>query len=447
MNPGNIASSAASSAASGAATSAASNAVSGSNALKLESAASSSASSNIIDFPGNPSSSSAPATGGGDIIDFPGNSSTPEPPTNSTPEPPAPNNEEAPEPSNGGDGNGSDNGDGENPEEKKPEKQEPGKKTNGEDSSTKKMAKALARGTAAYFTGGESLQYDQAIANNGFVDKTLGVVADLNDKTNPATTMLNDALDEAGVIDTANDAMDLAGNVMNGDIGGTIEKGIDTVKDVYKVNMTLAKILAWIICPILFILFATVIIILGPVLGGFLTITDGLVGEKSAYSEYYSSSITPGDINNMVSDTPGYENLSPSRQAIIAASASLVGKSYNWGGHPSGPGVSGVPSKGLDCAGYVQWVLWTALGSNPGYLTTSAISNQIGSKFIIISPSDLKPGDIGLKRMGGSTEGNTNHTGIYAGDGYWYHAQGTNSGIVRNQYKSFKIYLRYVGVS
>lgn len=349
--------------------------------------------------------------------------------------------------------NGSDNPEpDENGELKEGDKVAPGKEINenGEvdKSSTRKLTEAVGRGAAAYFTGGESIGADKAIAESRMGDHLLGVVSDTAEKV-PGVEQVADELNEAGVTDAVNDALDTVGSVKNMDLEGVAEGAKKTAEDVKKFKKYTVKKIAMALVPalaLLLFLMAVFFIILGPVIGGFLDLTDGDSESKSSGGGYVSTSTTNTDISNLLADTPNYDELTPTRQAILAAAASLVGMPYHFGGHPAGAGLSGFPATGLDCAGYVQWVLWTALGTNPGYLTTSSISSQIGTRFIEVSADELQPGDIGLKRRGGSTSDDTNHTGIYAGGGQWYHAASTNTGIVKNNYSSFTIYLRYVGV-
>lgn len=340
-----------------------------------------------------------------------------------------------------------------NPEGLKPgDKVEPGKVVNEdgkvEDSATKKTLKAVGRGAAAYFTGGESLKVDQAVTNNQISDKLIGVVSDAAE-ANIATKIASEQLDDLGVPDMANDLMDAAGNAMNGDIAGTVDKAKDVVKDSDKmvkgVVKKTAKIIAMILAPFA-LLMIIVLTICSPVIGGFLDVTEAIedVGDFFTGGDDDEPDFSGG--GNIVLPPGDYENLSDTRKAIIAAASSVLGSRYNWGGHPKGPGLSGFPPTGLDCAGYVQWCLWTALGENPGYLTTAAISDLIGTKFTVIDASELQPGDIALK-FKGVQSGKQNHTGIYAGNGLWLHAKGKNYGIVCGPYSNFTIFLRYNGVA
>lgn len=315
------------------------------------------------------------------------------------------------------------------------------------DSSTKKLTKAVGQGAAAYFTGGESLGKDQAIKNNGLVDHAVGVVSDVAEKT-PGVKQLADELDDAGVIDAATDAMDMIGDIKNGDIAGAIEKGKDVVKDTDKFKKQMVKKLMPIIIAstaggLLFIVL--IMGIVSPIAGGIMDLTEKIGEFFDAVGDFLGDLFGGTNAYDILTDlVEDYDNLSEEQKNIVTVAASALGRNYNWGGHPRGPGIDNFPDTGLDCAGFVQWVLWTAYGSNPGYLTTEAISDLIGTKFVEISESELQPGDIGLK-FRGARVGVTNHTGIYAGNGQWIHAAGSKSGVINSKYKNFTIYLRYVG--
>ncbi len=315
------------------------------------------------------------------------------------------------------------------------------------DSSTKKLTKAVGQGVAAYFTGGESLGKDQAIKNNGLVDHTVGVVSDVAEKA-PGVKAVADELDEAGVIDVATDAMDLVGDIKNGDVGGAVEKGKAVLKDKDKMKKYIIKKML----PIIIIsagggiLFIVLIMgIVSPIAGGIMDLTEKVGEFFDAVGDFMGNLFGGTNAYDILTDlVEDYENLPEDKRKIVTAAASALGQNYNWGGHPSGPGYDGYPATGLDCAGFVQWALWTAYGTNPGYLTTSSISDLIGTKFEEISEEELQPGDIGLKFRGSRVDEN-NHTGIYAGNGNWIHAAGAESGVVNSKYKGFTIYVRYVG--
>ncbi|MCH5167613.1 MAG: C40 family peptidase [Erysipelotrichales bacterium] len=326
---------------------------------------------------------------------------------------------------------------------------------NVEDSSTKKTLKAVGRGAAAYFTGGQSIGRDKDVANFKPVDKTLGVVSDSLDKV-PGVEEVSKELDEAGLADGVNDVLDTVGNAKNGDIGGTIESGKNALKDVEKTKSYAKKKAMKVIIPVAALLFFLSAIFMGifaPVLGGFLDVVESDSDEvaeleEDGVNEFFFDNEDQEVTGQIIGEISGFENLSGARQKIIAAAASAVAAKvkYSYGSHPHAAGLMGIPTSGLDCAGFVQWALWTGLGGNPGYLTTASISNKIGTDFIQISESELQPGDIGLKRTGGSDGDNYNHTGIYAGNGQWFHAAGSKTGVVRGNYSGFTIFLRYKGV-
>ena len=219
------------------------------------------------------------------------------------------------------------------------------------------------------------------------------------------------------------------------------------------------KALSPIIVPALLGIFGflmSLVIMLAPIMivaGGIMEITDKIKGWVDTVVEAVTgdnSEIIIGnvDVDYLLEKIPNYAQLDVTRQNILRAGAEVIASNYpyKWGGHPSGPGLKGVPSTGLDCAGFVQYALWTGTGSSPGYLTTGTIDNQIGTNFIQVDCIHAKPGDIGLKRHGGSTKTSTNHTGIYAGNGLWMHAASSNTGIVMSTYSNFTICLRYKGV-
>ena len=333
---------------------------------------------------------------------------------------------------------------------KEGDKVEPGKQVdeNGQvkDSSTKKLTRVAGQAAAAYFTGGQSLGTDQQVMNNRLVDKTIG--AETLDKV-PGVEQISSELDEAGVTDAVGDTLNVAGDLKNGDIAKVAEDAGKVKEDAKKAKKYVAKKMIPIILlsaiPLLFTLIVTVAVI-GPVIGGFIDITDRIEEKLDDIADFFGDLFGGSGPDVALSEwVPGFDSLSFEQQRILAAAASLVGRPYKWGGKPTGAGLSGVPSTGLDCSGYVEWVLWTAYGVSPGTLSTSTISDlaKEGKRFKIISESELRPGDIGLKWLG-YKDGENNHTGIYAGDGYWFHAANSKSGIIRSKYTGFTVYLRYI---
>ena len=141
-------------------------------------------------------------------------------------------------------------------------------------------------------------------------------------------------------------------------------------------------------------------------------------------------------------DVSDKNTLSIERKRIIETAMLLEGKiPYDWGGKPVNPGWNEKwnRSNGLDCSGYVQWVYWTALGIDSGLESTYAISSSCKR----INKNDLQPGDLGLMFKGGSTEGHTNHVGIYLGENKWIHcSSGSNTVVVEENLTYFKYFAR-----
>ena len=215
---------------------------------------------------------------------------------------------------------------------------EVGKDGQVKDSSTKKLTTAVGQGAAAYFTGGESLGKDQMIKNNGLANRAIGVVSDVAEKT-PGVKHVADALDDAGVIDAATDAMDMVGDIKNGDIGGAIEKGKDLVKDKKKMqNHAVKKMLPIIIASaaggLLFIVL--IIGIISPIAGGIMDLTEKIGEFFDAVGDFFGDLFGGNDAYEIMTDlVEDYDSLSEDQRKIVIAAASALGRSYNWGGHPS----------------------------------------------------------------------------------------------------------------
>ncbi len=127
------------------------------------------------------------------------------------------------------------------------------------------------------------------------------------------------------------------------------------------------------------------------------------------------------------------------RRDIIITAMSLMGQvPYQWGGKASKPGYDRTwwtfvdnEQKGLDCSGFVQWAYMTT-GFGKDVTNNLVSTSQITSSLAQISREDLQPGDIGILHPRGSTE--TNHTGIYIGDGYWIHCSSGKGTVVINKF-------------
>ena len=135
-----------------------------------------------------------------------------------------------------------------------------------------------------------------------------------------------------------------------------------------------------------------------------------------------------------------------SEQGVLLETAiSLLGKvPYEWGGKASHAGYdttwwsirSNGNQKGLDCSGYVQWVLMTA-GVDTSYTDKMASTSQMLSSGLLepCSYEELEPGDFGFLNHGESV----NHVGIYIGDGYFIHCS-SGSGTVVIDKCPFKVF-------
>ena len=135
--------------------------------------------------------------------------------------------------------------------------------------------------------------------------------------------------------------------------------------------------------------------------------------------------ISNAEVEKIIAEIPGWDSLSSGRKAVIRAALSAVGLKYLYGGKPTGPGLSGIPSSGIDCSGFVDWAYWTATGSDPKFGGTyDMVSNQ-STWFENVSYEEMKPGDIVVRRSGGG-----GHTAIYLGNNKYVHAKGAKYGIV-----------------
>lgn len=144
------------------------------------------------------------------------------------------------------------------------------------------------------------------------------------------------------------------------------------------------------------------------------------------------------------------KDLSIKQQAIVEFALRYVGKiPYYWGGKASSldfeennfgstveADYKGRTSKGLDCSGFVAWVM-----ANNGIKVPSSTAGYSGYQ-TTRDHSQLKVGDLGFKSIPGSED---NHIGIYAGvdengRDLWIHCTGSG-GTVVNNYNGFKHYV------
>lgn len=326
------------------------------------------------------------------------------------------------------------------------------------DTGNKKFTKALAIGAATYAGGVEGGEAANALAKTEAGNKLTGVVGDRLDET-PGVGKITEDLGDSGAADAIMDAADTVSAAKSGNVKETLKSGKSTIKNLGKTveHYAIYFVLAGLVVLGPLIMVCVVIgAVCGPVLGGFMDVTSAFgefvddVGDFFTGENPVPGSVSEKDLDDvikdasqMVAEIPNYELLSEPQKSIVSSAAMGIasGKPYYYGGKPTGPGLDGIPERGIDCSGFVAWSIWTATGKKPGVLGTSTMISSIGTLFEEISASELQPGDIGLKHKNSGS----NHTGIYAGNDMWFHAADTDTGIVRSRYNNFTVYLRYKG--
>lgn len=144
-----------------------------------------------------------------------------------------------------------------------------------------------------------------------------------------------------------------------------------------------------------------------------------------------------------------YGSVDATRLKICTEAMSFVGKiPYYWSGKAStkdeagnhfGTTVAadskGRTQKGLDCSGFVQWIVWRVTDIKIGASTSTITSGM--SK---ISASELQPGDLGLMAEPGAA---SNHVGIFvgyndSGQALWCHENSSSGNVAVNTTTCFK---------
>jgi len=139
-------------------------------------------------------------------------------------------------------------------------------------------------------------------------------------------------------------------------------------------------------------------------------------------------------------------SVSDNGNQLVGTAASLAGRvPYEWGGKASKGGYDSSwwsynekngQQKGLDCSGFVQWVYMTNGYSKEATDKLLSTDTMLNSDMERVSEEDLQPGDVGIIERKG-----TNHCGIYAGNGEWYHCSSSGGTVVRAQY-GFNVFMR-----
>lgn len=103
--------------------------------------------------------------------------------------------------------------------------------------------------------------------------------------------------------------------------------------------------------------------------------------------------------------TPHYANNAPAsaQHKAVSIAQQMLGAPYRYGGNTP---------KGFDCSGLVHYSY-----SKAGYSISRDSRSQI-AQTIPIDPRELRPGDLVFFNI----EGNSNHIGIYTGNGQFIHA-------------------------
>lgn len=162
------------------------------------------------------------------------------------------------------------------------------------------------------------------------------------------------------------------------------------------------------------------------------------------------SGMTQEEIDAII-DT--YGDVDATRTAICSDAMSFVGQiPYYWGGKASAkdyaannfnsvvtPDDKGRNRKGLDCSGFVQWIIWRVTDVKLG-----ASTSTIAAGMEPISAAELQPGDLGLMAVPGSA---SNHVGIFVGyneDGQalWCHENSSAGNVSVNNTTCFRYFYR-----
>lgn len=137
----------------------------------------------------------------------------------------------------------------------------------------------------------------------------------------------------------------------------------------------------------------------------------------------------------------------PMQITLVDVSTSLLNRvPYQWGGKASHSGYDNSwytmnengEQKGLDCSGYIQWVLRTAGASEEVWKNFTILGSL--EKYENVTKENLQIGDLGILHDGSKEV--VNHVGMYMGDGRWIHCSSGANTVVLNKTDMFTEFVR-----
>lgn len=146
---------------------------------------------------------------------------------------------------------------------------------------------------------------------------------------------------------------------------------------------------------------------------------DGYKNKRSVTTNILSqkTSLTKVNLESLSSSIAGFNtpttiNVSKDRDEVMYKVIEYLNTPYLWGG---------TSKRGIDCSGFVQAVMFQALGV--ALPRTSYEQSNVG---VEVAVEDLKFGDLLFFDTRG--RGRVSHVGIYLGDGYFVHS-GSKTGV------------------
>ena len=327
--------------------------------------------------------------------------------------------------------------------------------------SVARLTNNVGRAAGAYFGGTKGLEAADNIEKSRVGQKLVGVVSDTVENSGvagDAVKKVADELEKVGV----DDAIEGGTKALSGLKSGDLSEASEGLKQVNEGRKKLRnRIIIGAITSSFFLIFlGMLLLVVSSSISDENDTSSNQIYENTYNYEWETKDdedddnpgggggggtviftghrLTQEEIDQITSNIPGWNVLSQTRRNIILAGLSAVGLPYTYGSHASGPGLSGIPSSGLDCSAFVNWAYWTGLGSNPSFGTTATIFSNSGNWFDARTFDTMTPGDVGVRRSNG--EG---HTAIYLGNNTWVHASSKKTGIIVSSYSSKNVYMRF----